>query len=114
MEDRDTRGRKKDLNPRVVAQSPGNAELSGSAAGWSCAWSIRGGGGRRDRGACGRSARGSVVVCIIVVRRGTARGRRAGTGPGLASITLLLLCDTVVVGEVPGLVVRMNRGGDGV
>ena len=53
--------------------------------------------------------------CVGWLRSGSARGRVAGIGPGLAIITLLLLLgNSVVVGVLPGqIVVPLDRDGGG-
>jgi hypothetical protein len=132
MEHYDIRGSYEERYPRVVTKSPSDGEFSparrgrGGCVGWACA----GGAGAR----CGRRWRGRVVTPLgrwvgrqrsgrargrgargRIARERRARGRVAGSRPGLAGIALLLLLgNSVVVGELPSqVVVRLDGEGKG-
>jgi hypothetical protein len=115
MEHFDTGGSDEEADPRVIFHSPGDGEFSARVI---C-------GGRR--GSIGRSGSGSggrrsgIVDVIVALGGGVGRLRswnsgrgETGRGPGLAVTTLLLLLgNTMMVGNVPSDVVTLNSESEG-
>ena len=136
MENLNPGGSEEKLDPRIITQSPSNAELSGTRRG--CRWGIgRGGAGSGTRGGTGRAVIGrsgtawrrsvivavsvvaivAVIIAIAQVGVGIRLGRR-GRGAGrarFAIVTLLLLFGyAVVVRSMPGRqVVTLNGESEG-
>jgi len=125
MEHLDSRGGGKEGDPLVIAHSPSDSELSRAAGSVGSRLGRNGLGRLSGRRGGGRVVLGGIVVGrAVVVLGGSAVGgiglgsaswlRGAACVPGLASLgTTLLLGDAVVVGELPGQVVRLDREGKG-